>query len=247
VLTLTVYVDESQHEADSRHVVVAGFCGLEKEWGDFLGDWSVGLGNKKFLHMKDLYWSSKYSERRVKDLLARLGPIPYRHHLCPVYGAVKVSDYFDLIAGQSELEQKMCGYDLCLAVVFSVLTRDLPGHAQVKIVCEEQNQYEPLARGLFESFGRIAGKDPRNPYFKGIEFIRKDSFPLTQPADYLAFAMGKYLDERGSKKDLWCRPIFGNKKPEQIPGRTHTRAKARKLVSEMLAGIKERRARNPLG
>jgi Protein of unknown function (DUF3800) len=246
MLTLTAYVDESQHESDSRHVVVAGFCGSEKEWDGFLREWNASLGKKKALHMKDLYWNSKHSERRVKDWLAKLGPIPYRHHLCPVYGAVRVADYFDLLAGEAELEQKMCGYNLCLAVIFSVLCRDLPGHAQVKIVCEEQNEYGPLARGLFDSFGQMVARNPKNPYFKGIEFIRKDSSPLTQPADYLAFAIGKYLDERDGKKDLWCRPVFGNKPPERIPGRTHTRAKARALVRQMLDGIRKRRAKiNP--
>lgn len=30
--TLTAYLDESQHESDSKHVVVADFCGSEEEW-----------------------------------------------------------------------------------------------------------------------------------------------------------------------------------------------------------------------
>jgi Protein of unknown function (DUF3800) len=243
MLNLTAYVDESQHDTDARHVVVAGFIGSEPEWTAFAEDWKVGLGGRKSLHMKNLRWNVKQSRWRVRDWLAKLGAIPYRHHLCPVYGAVKVSDYFDLIAGEPELERKMCGYSLCLSVIFSVLMRDLPGHAQVKIVCEEQTQYEPLARSLFDSFGNLAAKSAKNAYFKGIEFIAKDSSPLTQPADFLAFAIGKYLDERETRKDLWCRPIFGKRHPDKVPGRAHTKEKARTLVKEMLASIRDRRAR----
>jgi hypothetical protein len=241
VLTLTTYVDESQHDATARHVVVAGFCGSEDEWGAFLGDWADGLGKRKSLHMKDLRWNGKHSERRVKGLLGRLGPIPHRHHLSPVCGAVKVSDYFDLVAGEEEFERKICGYFLCLSVIFAVLVRDLPGYARVNIICEKQGQYETLGRALFESFGKIAAGNPRNAYFSGISFIPKDSSPLMQPSDYLAFAMAKYLDERGSKKDIWCRPIFGSKNPDSIPGRRYTKAKIRKTVLEMLSNIKARR------
>jgi Protein of unknown function (DUF3800) len=241
VLTLTTYVDESQHDETARHVVVAGFCGSEDEWGGFSEDWREGLGKRKALHMKDLRWNGKHSERRVKKLLERLGPIPHRHHLSPVCGAVKVSDYFDLVAGEKEFERKICGYFLCLSVIFAVLARDLPGHGRVNIVCEEQGQYEILGRALFESFRKMVAKDPRNVYFSGLKFIPKDSSPLIQPSDYLAFAMGKYLDERGSKKDAWCRPIFGAKNPESIPGRRYTKEKVRKTVSEILAAIRANR------
>jgi hypothetical protein len=191
--------------------------------------------------MKDLRWGGAHGEKRVTRLLARLGPIPYRHGLCPVYGAVKVSDYIDLIKGEQELEQKVCGYILCLSTIFSALTRDLPGHADIKIVCEQQDQYEPLARGLFDSFGRMVAKDPHNAYFRSIGFISKDASPLTQPADLLAFAITKYHDERGSIKDLGCRPIFGGKEPEKIPGRLYTKEKAVKTLLDIKKGLKRRK------
>jgi Protein of unknown function (DUF3800) len=244
LLPLTTYVDESQQNETDRHVVVAGFCGSEPQWESFLPEWKSALGKKKALHMKNLRWGGDFGERRVTQLLARLGPIPYKHGLCPVYGAVKVSDYIDLIKGEAELEKKVCGYILCLSTIFSALTRDLPGYAEIKIICEQQDQYEPLARGLFDSFGRIVARDPRSAYFRSIGFIPKDDSPLTQPADFLAFAITKYLDERGSTKDLGCRPIFGGKDPEKIPGRLYTREKAIKTLQDIKKGLKARRPSN---
>jgi len=235
LITLTTYVDESQHEATSRHVVVAGFCGDESQWTGLVNPWRAGLGNRKALHMKDLYWHGKAAERRTKQLLARLGPIPTQCTLSPVYGATRVSDYWDLIQGNTELEQKMCGYMVCLAVIFAAFVTVLPPLTEVKVVCEKQNQYEPLARVLFDSFGQDARGDQQKPQFKSIEFIEKDSSLLTQPSDFLAFAMGKYLDERDSRKDFWCRPIFGGKDPGSIQGSVQTKSKARKTVADVLA------------
>lgn len=184
--------------------------------------------------MKDLRWNERRAEYRVKPLLEKLGPIPRANHLSPVYGAVKVSDYFDLVAGRSELEQKMCGYFLCLSIILSVLLNDLPQYARAKIVCEEQKEYEPLAGALFKSFSEVVAETPGRAYFSGIEFIPKDSSSLTQPSDYLAFAITKYYDERGSRKDLWCRPIFGGKEPERVAGRCSTKQKSRETVQAIL-------------
>ncbi len=242
MLNITAYVDESQHEATGQHVVVGGFCGSEEQWKSFGPCWSDTLKPRKSLHMKSLRWKGAHAEKRVRGLLERLGPIPKNHGLCPVYGAVRVSDYYDIIEGYPELEQKMCGYVLCLSVVLSVLSRDLPPEAIVTVVCEQQNQYQPLALGLFDSFSHIAASSPKNAYFKALTFIPKDRTVLTQPADYLSFAMTKYLDERGSRKDKWCRPIFAGKNPERIAGRTHTREKARHLVAEVLQARKENRS-----
>lgn len=240
MLNITTYIDESQH-AGPGHAVVAGFWGSEDQWNCFIPAWRIGLGKRHALHMRDLHWNGRRTEKRVKDLLSRLGPIPYACGLCPVYGAVRSSDYLDLIAGKSDFEKKICGYILGLSIIFSVHTSRLPGYAKIKIVCEQQTSYEPLARGLFDSFSNMVAKDPRNPYFSSIEFIRKDSTSLTQPSDFLAFAVGKYLDERGSRKDLWCRPIFGDIEPSKIPGRTYPKARARLIVSTIMSNVENRR------
>jgi hypothetical protein len=240
MLDITTYIDESQHSGPG-HTVVAGFWGTKDQWESLSLAWKVGLRNRRGLHMKDLHWNGRHSEGRVRDLLARLGPIPYQSGLSPVYGAAKAGDYSDLIKGRSEFEKKLCGYILCLSIIFAKHTTGLPGYARIKIVCEQQNTYEPLARGLFESFSGMVAKDPHNPYFSSIEFVRKNATLLTQPSDFLAFAMGKYLDQRESRKDLWCRPIFGDAGPNGIPGRLYSKRKARVWASTVMDNVKNNR------
>jgi hypothetical protein len=186
--------------------------------------------------MKNLRWNGKAATRRVKPFLELLGPIPLKNKLLPVYGAVKVSDYADLLEGKPEYEKKVCGYIVCLSVVLAILNKVVVGHAKIAIVCEEQTHYEPLARDLFDSFRQLVGGDASNPFFSSINFIAKDSCMLTQPADYLAFAMGKYLDEPGGRKDSWCRSIFCGKPPDKVPGHLYTRQKARAKVIEIIRG-----------
>jgi hypothetical protein len=236
MLNITGYVDESQHTGPG-HAVVAGFWGNEEQWKSFADAWKVGLGKRHALHMKDLRWNGRGAKNNVRDLLARLGPIPYQYGLKPVYGAVKSSDFLDLVDGQTDFEKKLCGYSICLSILLSRLTH-LPPHAKIKIVCEQQTFYEPLARALFDSMSNLVAKDVHNPFFSEIGFIPKDASALTQPADFLAFAMGKYLDDRGSKKDLWCRPIFGNTQPNKILGSTYPRAKIRAYVLTVMNNVK---------
>jgi hypothetical protein len=139
MLTLTTYLDESQH-AGPGHVVVAGFVGADKQWTNFATAWKRTLHPRPALHMTQLRWNDAKSERRVKKLLSDLATIPYVSGLCPVYGAAKVSDYFDLIENEPEYVQKVRGYVLCLSAVFSALVRDCQSHAVIDIVCEEQSE-----------------------------------------------------------------------------------------------------------
>jgi len=240
MLNITTYIDESQHVGPG-HAVVAGFWGTEDQWNGFVSAWEAGLGNRKALHMNGLRWNARGAKKLVRDLLARLGPIPAEHGLCPVYGAVKVGDYLDLVAGESDFNKRLCGYVMDLLRIFVTLNSQVPAHGKIKIVCEQQNTYEPLARGLFEVFAKMAARDPYCPWFNSIEFVPKDATSLTQPSDFLAFAMGKYLDECGGKKDLWCRPIFGHMKPNKIPGCVYTRDRARFLVSAIIKNSKDGR------
>lgn len=237
MLDVSVYVDESQH-VGAGHVVVSGFCGVEEQWRAFAPAWKIALGKKRGLHMKELRWNGRGAEKRVRDWLATLGAIPHHYGLKPIYGAIETSDYSDILAGESELQKKLCGYLVCLSVIFACLTTRLPGHAKIKIICERQRCYESLARALFESYSTMVAKDPRNPFFSGIEFIPKNYSALTQPADFLSFAMTKFLDQRGTRKDAWCRPIFGGIRPDKIDGRCYDRKRARWIISSMKRNIK---------
>ena len=91
-MTITAYLDESGHSG-LGHVVVAGFFGNESQWAAFAPAWEQALKPKKSLHMRKLHWNHPRAQR----LLARLGPIPYKYDLRPVFGSVFVKDYYDLV------------------------------------------------------------------------------------------------------------------------------------------------------
>jgi hypothetical protein len=215
VMAITVYLDETQHSVPQDYAFVAGFRGTEEQWNKCVTAWKSALGKRPALHMCDLRWGGVHAEHRVKPLLERLGPIPYECGLIPVYGGVRVSDYYDLMADETIFKQKVMGYMVCLAAAFTLLMETVPGHESIKIVCEAQEEYEISAKRLFKIFRHLAGQNPSHPYLSSIEYVEKNT--LLEPADYLAFALGKHFNEEGSKKDLWCRPIHGER--FQLPSR----------------------------
>lgn len=232
-LMIYAYLDESQQTETDRHVVVAGFSGTRGQWDSFLPAWRDALGKRR-LHMNSLRWNRRNSEKRIRPLLSRLGSIPYAHGLLPVYGAVRVADYYDLVQAESRLEQAVKGYIVCLGSILSVFMSRYPGHEKINLVCEAQAQkkYTEMAYHLLESFRKIGG--PQHPYFATLRFVHKDDDPLTEPADFLAYAIGKRLDENGGKKDAWCQPIhpelYGLGKPWTLP---MSRGRARDIVRQV--------------
>jgi len=231
VISITAYLDETNQTSGSEHVVVAGFYGDCDQWNNFPSLWREGLGKKSRLHMNDLRWAGKHAIRRTRDLIAKLGSIPHKAKLRPIFGAVKVSDYSDLVATEPKHDGRVIinGYVLCLSLVMSRLALTLPPDAAVKIVCERQDTYALLANMLFGDASKRYARNPQHPYFKSIEFIEKGGSVAIEPADFLAFAVGKYLDENGSRKDQWCRPIFGGIEPKKF-GYVYEGSKARESV-----------------
>ena len=228
---ITAYLDESDHSDASRYTVVAGFRGKSDNWQLLSERWKEALGKRKSLHMSELRWNHSSAKTRVRDLLAKLGPIPWDCGLVPVYGAVKTSDYIDLVRGYPLLE-KFGGYLLSISHVFLLLMETVPVYERIKIVCEEQDQYETSARAMFNVFRRTA--EPLHAKLTSIEFVPKGSTALTEPADYLAFAMGKALSEPESRKDLWCRPIHGEGRELRCkPGMWLPRHVARDTITQI--------------
>jgi hypothetical protein len=217
VFMITAYLDESEHSDASKYTVVAGFRGKKNQWDSLVPAWKEGLGGRASLHMAELRWNSSKAEKRVKALLENLGPLPYKCGLIPVFGAVKTEDYFDLVQGDSQLSQ-FGGYLLSMSHAFTLLAETVPAYERIKVVCEAQNQYEGQVRGVFDAF-RQASKEAGYAQLASIEFVKKGTTCLTEPADYLAFAIGKEFSELGSKKELWSRPI----KPEVEDWNPHCR------------------------
>ena len=218
MLKVTAYLDESQVTTDTKHVVVAGFYGENASWDSFSGEWQAELARRgrKHLHMKELRWSSKKAEKRIKPLLSDLGSLPAKYRLSLLYGAVRVSDYSDMLVGNSPAQKILNGYLVCFSKVLADLCIVLPAHASLRVVCEQQKVYEALARKMFELVARSMSRNPRNAWLDGFTSVPKASIFMTELADYLAFAIGKFLDEEGTKKDLWCRPIFGGVEPKRL-------------------------------
>jgi len=203
---ITAYLDESEHSDSDKYTVVAGFRGKKDNRDLFLPEWKQALGNRKCLHMQSLRWNHADAEHRVRDLLARLAPVPYKCGLIPVYAAVRANDYSDLTRGYPRLEA-IGGYLLSLTHVFTLLMETVPVVERVKIVCEEQSQYEATAHELFRVFKKQGKRDGGIARLASLDFVPKGSIVGIEPADYLAFSIAKTFLEPESKKALWSRPI----------------------------------------
>jgi len=206
---ITVYLDESRHTDPNSYMVVAGFWGKKEQWDALIPDWMAALGKRQSLHMRTLRLNSERGAKRAEKLLAKLGPLPYKHGLSPVYGAVKTSDYMDLIAG-SYLEAQLPGYVVCLTAVMQRLSRIIPAHESITIICEINKRYEAIAT---QSFRQVSAADPISrpdrPYFSGIEFIPKNTSVLTQPSDFLAYAIAEAHEDQTSQKTQLTSTIAG--------------------------------------
>jgi hypothetical protein len=217
VLKVSAYLDESQVTASTEHVVVAGFYGENPNWEALKDKWQALLKQRgrEHLHMKELRWTHRNAETRTKSLLAQLGPLPNQCKLMPIYGATKVSHFADLLKTDPE-KAAFSGYIVCLSQILGKLCVHLPAHASLRVICEEQKVYQGLAQRMFHLVARWMAKRPDNPWLDEFGTVPKRSTFMTEPADFLAFAIGKFLDENGAKKDLWCRPIFNGVDPKKI-------------------------------
>jgi hypothetical protein len=206
---LTAYVDESGHEGKGW-MFLAGWLGNCEQWTNFADEWKKGLGpQRKSLHMTELRWN----QDRTRKLLARLGPIPESCHLRGVLGGVRFGDYEDLVSGTPEAKQ-LKGYMSCLMPMVAETLRGMPKDERLEIVFEQQNEYEPFVNMALPTF---TGPDRHAPWkmmpdgkprLAKWSFVPKGTTMLTEPADYLAFALREVWTDKTSKKAQWCSPIL---------------------------------------
>ena len=94
---LTGYFDESGiHEGDHL-CVISGFVGNDAQWTAFAADWIPAVHPRLNLHMKELRWNQH--PERIKKLLLKLGPIPYKYNLKPVSVSLSWRDYNSYVKG----------------------------------------------------------------------------------------------------------------------------------------------------
>jgi hypothetical protein len=228
---LTAYLDESGHES-GQHVVVAGFLGNDDQWDNLATAWAAGLGKRSGLHMNELRWHSKQNHR-VKVLLETLGDIPYQCGVLPVFGGVNVADYSDLVSG-TVVKKMYKGYLVSLLPLIAAAIIPLRGDERVRLVFEVQTHYEwgtQLFGMVFRAFDQFQTPDGL-PRLSGIEFIPKKSSCLTQPADYLAYAILQQHRDATSVKARWTLPIL---KDRYAIGKFMTRNEIRPVMKKLMS------------
>jgi hypothetical protein len=107
---------------------------------------------------------------------------------------------------------------------------------RLEIVLEEQKEYARFAdmalsfiAGTDESWSRTVDGKPKLAKWR---FVSKGSTMLTDPADYLAFAMHEAWTSKGSKKTEWCTPILKSNDGIGL-GRILKRHEVRGLIDDL--------------
>lgn len=225
---LTVYLDESGHEG-KEFVVLSGFLGSEEQWEVCEREWLVALSPKKHLHMKDLRWNK---ENYVRSLLSRLGPVPHNAGLTAVVSALRVSDYDDLVSGRL-VSKLMKGYYLAFIGVVDSILKNIPPEETVKVVLEVQGEYEIRTRIIFDNLANR--KTPSGkPKLVSMAYIPKGTSVLTEPADYLSYALLNLYRDPDSLRSELCAPILQNQK-NAYGMKFDDRAKIRAWIESTLA------------
>jgi hypothetical protein len=209
---LTAYIDESNH--DQKHfAVVAGFVGSAEQWEKCAEDWNVALGARSHLHMNKLRWKH---EKSIAKLLNRLGPVPHDAGLTAIFSTVSVADIEDLMDG-THLQKAMKGYLICVLGLVNVLMQQLPEDETFKLVLENQPEY---ANAVIETHRGSNDKTPDGrKRWVSVEFLDKEDTVLTEPGDFLAYALLQKSRDPLSARARLCAPILENSRPAW--GRDH--------------------------
>ena len=234
---LTLYLDESGHQGKGW-TFVAGFLGNDEQWGKFVPAWKNALGKqRKNLHMNDLRWGKDYT----RQLLEKLAPIPEECGLQGVMGGVCYEHYEDLIVGTPD-EKLLKGYMAALHPMMTQIFRGIPKNERLEIVFEQQREYQ---KWVDISIPFYALPHPQMPWLHMEDgqsklakwsFVPKNTSVMTDPADYLAFALREAWTDSTSKKAQWCKPLLATGKGEGI-GVVLTKEMVRRAVrsSQLMA------------
>jgi hypothetical protein len=126
-------------------------------------------------------------------------------------GGVRQSDYMDLLSGTRE-EKLLNGYVTCCSFAVINAMRSLPAGERLEVVFEEQERYgwmnsismQVIADDLHAELVLADGRSKLASW----RSISKEATNLTEPADYLAFALRHLWTDEESRKTRWCRPML---------------------------------------
>jgi hypothetical protein len=204
---LTAYVDESGQE-QKNWMFLAGFVGNDEQWRSALDAWRTAIAPRETLHMSRLRFKKDHERR----MLERAGVVPRDCGLTPILGGIRQSDYEDLITGTRE-QKLLNGYMICCFEMVINTLRGIPKNEGLKIVFERQDRYwwmTDIALRVISSFNDypdILLPDGTSKLANWAS-VPKGSTPLTEPADYFAFALLQLWRDKESVKTQWCRPIL---------------------------------------
>ena len=133
---LYAYFDESGQEQVKDWMCIAGFLGNQDEWNCAASLWPIAIKPRKKLHMSEL----RFKRDREKRTLDKAGAVPDGAGLLPVFTAVKVSDYQDLVTGTLH-EVLMAGYMVCCLSVAIHTLQGIADDERLEIVFEHQPRY----------------------------------------------------------------------------------------------------------
>ena len=198
---LTAYFDES-FESPRGYAVMAGFLGNKDEWTRCATEWRAALKPRRHLHMNMLRWKND----RPRELLEKLGPIPSRCGLRPVYASVRVSDYIDELPEYATKEFTK-GYFVTLVGVATSVLSVLPKGERVEFVFEEQREFAAVrehALGIIARNPLLRAKDGKSALAKWSSAPKSS---LVEPSDYLSYALMHGLVDPNSNRTRLCSPI----------------------------------------
>lgn len=228
MFVLTAYLDESGHEGNGL-IIMAGFLGDAEQWAACEAGWKAALGKRKHLHMQELRWSKP---ERVKRLLDALGAIPHSAGLQGLLSTVKAVDFEDLVDG-TQMQKLMKGYFITLLGMIHMIAHEIPKEETFKLVLEAQSEY---ARGVHQTF--IGTRDMLTPSgarkLVSVEFVDRDQTCLTEPSDFLAYAiLQQHRDPRSERTQL-CSPILNTVRSALVRNHSEQKDVLRQYVRGMI-------------
>jgi hypothetical protein len=222
---LTAYFDESGIHKGDHLCIVAGFVGNDAQWGAVIHDWIEALKPRPNLHMRKLRWNQH--PKRIKELLARLGPIPYRYNLTPVYCGIRQRDYEELMKGKLR-EKFTTPYMTCAQTCMAITLGEVAGSEDVLFVFERQRVSESAMENLRSFVFKLIGVDSR---VQDINFSTAKKTVCLDLADYLAFQVREWKLNPNSAKAQMGMPILQGTPHGGVYTREQVKQKTRDLLS----------------
>jgi hypothetical protein len=211
IAMLTAYFDESGIHKGDHLCVVAGFVGNEAQWLGYIAEWIEALKPRTQLHMKKLRWAQH--PKAVAESLAKLGPIPWKHHLKPVFAGMWMRDYQATLEGQVRAKYTN-PYMMCAQSVMGTVLREIAHRDDmVGFLFDRQDLHKATISALYDMLFKMVDVDER---VGQVETIARPSSASKlarnvchDVADFLAYQIHEYHANSKSERAKAGMSILG--------------------------------------